>query len=65
MRDSKGRSVPVILYSTSFHRWEVWQGGSVQAHGSLENCQRAYPAAQEPTEMQYRLATQDAEQRST
>jgi hypothetical protein len=59
MRDKKGRPVPVILYSTSLHRWEVWYKGSPVAHGSLEACREAYPKAPEPSEMQYRLAAND------
>ena len=49
----------VIMYSTSFHRWEVWSGGRPVAHGSLDSCQRAYPAAPEPSENQLRLARDD------
>lgn len=49
----------VILYSTSFHKWEVWRQGRPVAHGSLADCQAAYPHAPEPSEMQHRLARND------
>jgi hypothetical protein len=37
------KATRVLLYSTSLETWEVWQMGRPIAHGTLENCQRAYP----------------------
>jgi hypothetical protein len=49
----------VILYSTSFHRWEVWRGGRPVAHGTLDACLQAYPRTPEPSADQRRLARND------
>ena len=52
-----------ILYSTTLHLWEVWRLGRPVAQGSLDACQNAYPNTPEPSEMQYRLARNDPQNR--
>lgn len=51
----------VILYSTSYHRWEVWLLGRPIGYGTLEACQKRHPGAPEPSEEQHRLAREDSD----
>lgn len=54
-------AAPVILYSTSLRRWEVWSGGRPVAHASTpDQCAAAYPAALPVADSQLRLAASDA-----
>lgn len=49
----------LILYSTSLHKWEVWQAGQPIAFGSLEAYIRHFPEAMEVSERQLALAEMD------
>lgn len=62
MKKTQSKREKVILYSTSFHSWEVWMQGQPLAHGSLDSCMQAFPDALPVAAGQIRLAHHDQAQ---